>query len=464
MTRLCLYCKKVNKDDASYCVNCGKPLGKEKIVVDKSGYETIKKENEKLETIAYSGKWEAYGFLFGRFVRSKSYKELLGEETKQKQMIQRITYPTIALLVLGGLILFFYMKSDLDYYKFCNKNNLSEANKWYRIAAKYGVANTSEVLSVWGDSILPDEYDKYKKAANEGNMFALYTVGKYQEDSINREIKGDHMSWYKVAADKGYAAAQLKMAYHAETDSEKVVWYERAANLGNVEAQNNYGNMLYSGKGVKKDMKEAFGWYRKSGELGYVWGQYNLGHMYQYGLGTPRDTTLAIMWFKKAAEQNNPNAMNALGELSRYKKDYSNAMSWFKKAAALKYSIANRNIAELYLYGYGVPVDYQEMIKWYEKAAEYGDGVAQYRLGDIYENGKYNQPKNWETAVKWYKKVSNQIAHRATYNIGNIYETGGYGIKMDIHEAKLWYQKSSDLGYRPAKEKLQYYNMKIFPL
>ena len=170
MSKLCSFCKADNKDDASYCVNCGKPLGKEKTVVDKYGYETIKKENKELETIAYSRKWEAsrYSFLPGRYVRSKSYKELLDEEAKHRQKIQWITYPTIALLVLGGLILFFYMKSDLDYYKFSNSNNLSEANKWYRIAAKNGVADASEVLSVWGDSILPDEYEKYKRAAKEG--------------------------------------------------------------------------------------------------------------------------------------------------------------------------------------------------------------------------------------------------------------------------------------------------------
>ena len=459
MSKWCLFCKADNKDDASYCVNCGKPLGKEKTVVDKYGYETIKKENEKLETIAYSRKWEAsrYSFLPGRYVRSKSYKELLDEEAKHRQKIQWITYPTIALLVLGGLILFFYMKSDLDYYKFSNSNNLSEANKWYSIAAKNGVANSSEVLSVWGDSILTDEYDKYKRAAKEGNMFALYTVGKYQEDSINREIKGDHMSWYKVAADKGYAAAQLKMAYNAQTDSEKAVWLEKAASNGNAVAQNYLGNKYSSGEGVKCDYNEAFKWYKKAGDLGYAWGQYNLGNMYRYGRGTSRDTILAKMWYNKAVDQNNPNAMNALGEIYRYKKDYSTAMSWFKKAATLNYSLANRNIAELYLYGYGVPVDYQEMIKWYEKAAEYGDGVAQYRLGDIYEKGKYYQPKNWEAAVKWYKKVSDWGANWATYSLGNIFEVGGYGIKKDIQEAKLWYQKSSDLGYRPAKEKLRFF-------
>ena len=457
MAIICKHCNMSNKDDASYCVNCGKPFGKEKTVVDKFGYETIKKENKELETIAYSRKWEAsrYGFLSGRFVRSKSYKELLDEEVKHRQMIQWITYPTIALLVLGGLILFFNMKSDLDYYKFSNSNNLSEANKWYSIAAKNGVANSSEVLSVWGDSILTDEYDKYKRAAKEGNMFALYTIGKYQEDSINREIKGDHMSWYKVAADKGYAAAQLKMAYNAETDSEKVFWFEQAANLGNAEAQNNLGNIFYSGRGVKRDMKEAFGWFKRSGELGYVWGQLNLGAMYRYGHGTPKDTTLAVMWLKKAAEQNNPNAMNELGELSKSVKDYSNAMSWFKKAADRKYARACQNIANLYYYGHGVSTNYQKMMEWYKKGAEYGDGESQYQLGIIYKEGKYGQTIDLEKSLYWFKKVSDYNYKWATYNIGEIYEYGGNGINKDIQEALTWYKRSADAGYYKAKERLK---------
>ena len=453
MSKLCLHCKTNNKDAASYCVNCGKLLDRdEKVVVSKSKYDDLEYENSKLDQIAYSREWKADRYGWAREVRSKSYKELFDEEAKRNRKIQWVTYPTIALLLLGGLIFYFYMKSDLDYYEFSNRNNLSEANKWYLIAAKYGVANASEELAVWGDTIILNNLDFYKKTANEGNMFAMYTVGKILEDSI-QEKKDVISSWYKCAADWGHATAQRWMALSVESDSEKVIWLEKAANQGNAEAQNEFGNKYYWGQGVKCNYEEAFRWYKKSAELGFERGQRNLGFMYRYGLGVAKDTTEAIAWFMKAADQNNSSAMSALGELYRYKKAYGEALSWFKKAAANNYAPANRNIAFLYRYGYGVVKDYKEMIVWYKKAAELGDMESQCDMGQIYYEGICDNEKNWTEAVKWYKMAAEKN-NWAAYHLGEIYEIGGYGVRKDIKEAIKWYELSASQGSYSAKSKL----------
>ncbi len=46
--------------------------------------------------------------------------------------------------------------------------------------------------------------------------------------------------------------------------------YRKAAEQGDAKAQFNLGVMLYEGRGLAKDQKEAVRWYRKAAEHGYA--------------------------------------------------------------------------------------------------------------------------------------------------------------------------------------------------
>ena len=54
----------------------------------------------------------------------------------------------------------------------------------------------------------------------------------------------------------------------AQSYTEAVKWYRKAADQGNAKAQHNLGVMYYNGMGVAQDYTEAVKWYRKAAEIG----------------------------------------------------------------------------------------------------------------------------------------------------------------------------------------------------
>lgn len=83
----------------------------------------------------------------------------------------------------------------------------------------------------------------------------------------------------------------------------------KAANLDHVKAQLELGLMYAEGKGVEKNIKETLKWFIKAAEQGNVNAQNNLGIMYD-AAGLYDE---AFKWFKKAAEQGLDKAQQILG-------------------------------------------------------------------------------------------------------------------------------------------------------
>ena len=81
-----------------------------------------------------------------------------------------------------------------------------------------------------------------------------------------------------------------------------VSWYRKAAEQGYADAQFNLGVMYAKGAGVPQDYAMALPWYRKAADQGVASAQLGLGLMYAAGGGgVPRDYTQAHMWLNLAA-------------------------------------------------------------------------------------------------------------------------------------------------------------------
>ncbi len=93
-----------------------------------------------------------------------------------------------------------------------------------------------------------------------------------------------------------------------EGDKQAVKWFQKAAEQGQVDAQNNLGVMYSNGQGVLQDYEQAVEWYRKAAEQGYTSAQNNLGVMYQKGQGVLKDPKQAIKWYRRAAEEGEASA------------------------------------------------------------------------------------------------------------------------------------------------------------
>ncbi|MEO8340531.1 MAG: tetratricopeptide repeat protein [Nitrospirota bacterium] len=77
--------------------------------------------------------------------------------------------------------------------------------------------------------------------------------------------------------------------------------FQSLAAQGNVEAQNNLGELYARGQGVQQDYSQARQWYEKAAAQGHPLAQNNLAELHYAGLGGSQDDVRAYMWVSLAA-------------------------------------------------------------------------------------------------------------------------------------------------------------------
>ena len=70
-----------------------------------------------------------------------------------------------------------------------------------------------------------------------------------------------------------------------QSERKATVWYRKASDQRNAEAQFNLGAMYDQGRGVPQSNKEAAVWYQKAADQGNAEAQFNLVVMYDHVLG-----------------------------------------------------------------------------------------------------------------------------------------------------------------------------------
>lgn len=121
----------------------------------------------------------------------------------------------------------------------------------------------------------------------------------------------------------GNPVAQLRLGllyYHGhgvrESDSEALVWFERAARQGLAEAQFQLGNMYaygHASAGPDGDPQRlAAQWYFEAARRGHADARYSLGILFLTGTGVVQNQIEAEKWIRLAAEQGHPDAASYL--------------------------------------------------------------------------------------------------------------------------------------------------------
>ena len=301
----------------------------------------------------------------------------------------------------------------------------------------------------------------YEKAAKQEYADAQTALGimYYGGDGVTQDyIKAKE--WFEKAANQGdvYAQNWLGDIYGIKQDYTKAIyWYEKAANQGYAEAQGNLGWLYYHGYGVSQNYTKAKEWFEKAAAQDNKYSQYWLGNMYYNGEGVPQDYTKAKEWYEKAANQDYAQAQYALGILyykgEGVKQDYAKTQYWYEKAAAQGYAVAQCNLGSLYYNGEGVPQDYTKAKELFEKAAIQGDSDAQCNLGWLYYNGE-RVPQDYTKAKELFEMAANQDNAIAQNNLGYMYYYGK-GVSKDYTKAKYWYEKAAAQGIETAIEALK---------
>ena len=263
----------------------------------------------------------------------------------------------------------------------------------------------------------------------------------------------DHPETLKFMNEAAYAYLAL------ERYEKAFKWYEKAAELGDKDAQRDLGTLYYDGIGVERDYSKAFKWMKKSaeGEDGDPQAQSFLGAYYAEGTGTDYNTEEAIKWFKKAAELGEPKSQINLGLMYKNgtlngtpkEKDPEKALFWIEKAVGQGDSDAQAILGSWYYEGTVVKQDYDEAFKLFEKAAEQGSAEARLYLGIMFINGEGTNI-NVEKGCRLVIEAAEQGNAEAQFFLAQWYYDGMIegGSKSDAVE---WFRKAAEQGWVKAQ-------------
>ena len=163
-----------------------------------------------------------------------------------------------------------------------------------------------------------------EQAAKDGQADAALQLGHLYRSKRNFDATADAESnaiiWYMRAAEAGNVEAQFTLGtmYLAGSDIEKdaaaaASWLEKAAENDHAQSQFQLAVLYCTGQGVPLDLSQALIWYERAANLGHRFAQYNLGVMLAKGQGCEPDQDRAVAFLRQAAEQGVAEAQRALG-------------------------------------------------------------------------------------------------------------------------------------------------------
>lgn len=126
-----------------------------------------------------------------------------------------------------------------------------------------------------------------------------------------------------VSDDPNIAVAWMESAFHIGNDSDAAhdlaviyeygkygvevdvvvaaEWFQRAAELGHVEAMVELGLCYELGCGVEQSDGQALDWYTKAADLGHATAKFSVGEIFEEARGVPQSDEEACLWYYRAA-------------------------------------------------------------------------------------------------------------------------------------------------------------------
>jgi hypothetical protein len=215
----------------------------------------------------------------------------------------------------------------------------------------------------------------FRSAAEAGDATAeLNLASLYHRGEVPPQDDAQAALWLTKAADRGMLPAMLELAkwdlqpQHGNNVDGAIIWFKKAADLGDASAQAALGDIFSDQKLGRVDYAQAVTWYRMAADQGDRAGELGLGTQYLLGQGLPQDLGEARRWLTPAANQDHPYAEFLL--------------------------------AKMFEAGEGGPADGAAAARYYERAANYGIAEAQYRFGLLLASDRSNAT-SLISAYKW---------------------------------------------------------------
>lgn len=337
--------------------------------------------------------------------------------------------------------------------------NYSEAGKWFLRAASQGDTTAQRMVAkmhINGEGFKEDylvAVKWYQKAIEAGNIEAQNELAHMY---INNQ--GFSLDETKILAGKGNSIAQYALGFIykngfnvKQNNDDALIWLHRAAEAGNVYAQNELGHLYES---INKS-SDAVKWFREASEKGLPLAQNNLATMYRLGKGVDKNIDEALRLYELAAKNGNLIAKFKLGYIYYLGKEAAQDKN---KAFILIESVAkSREINEqqiraqhlfglMHLFGDGTVVNPNEAIGWFTIAANKGNALSQSLLGDIFEEGEV-VTKDAVRSAKWFMIADRFGEKEAKNKINKLKKTINKSDWNDaVAAAKAFRLKSSTMS------------------
>ncbi|WP_159586180.1 tetratricopeptide repeat protein [Chelativorans xinjiangense] len=187
--------------------------------------------------------------------------------------------------------------------------NAEEAAKWYGRAAEQGDPEAQmqyALMLIDGRFVEEDREKAYtlmRSAAEAGKPLAQFNLAQMMtEEGASME---EAVGWYERAAKTGLPDAQYAMAQvHAhgiggkpEDAAAARRWLLRAARQNYDTAQLDLGTWLVEGRGGEAKPEDGFAWLKRAADGGNVAAQNRVAKLYRAGVGVEADPVEAAAWY-----------------------------------------------------------------------------------------------------------------------------------------------------------------------
>jgi TPR repeat protein len=225
----------------------------------------------------------------------------------------------------------------------------------------------------------------------------LLAIGVILLAGYAASAEGTDITQLKADAQKGYASQQIELAAAYFTGNgvtqdakQAAYWYQKAAEAGDPEAENEIGFFYQAGIGVSVDRARALHWYQLAAASGLTRAKVNLGVLYVWGIGVAKDEELAVQFFHEAASRGDGVAASYLGDLYYFgigvKQDKAAAETWYKTGVKLHDPVAAYNLGTLFSVNADHPHDLRKAEAYLRPSAADGYIPAIHSLGLLLVN------------------------------------------------------------------------------
>jgi len=303
------------------------------------------------------------------------------------------------------------------------------------------------------------------KKGNAGALLCMATLHSEGKSGVPRNFHKAIELCRKAASQKAFirfketifpnlgvaeAECYLGACYHDgrgvdRNITEAFKWYLKSAQNDCVTAQNNVGLLLLNGHGCSKNYTSARSWFQKAAERGNAEAQYNYGMMLEKGLGGPVDIIKAVELLQLSADQGKLKALERLQKLSM-----SGALggsNMVKSKENLKKIAQSGDVASLFQLGRnylngtgGFDKDLRQAERYLREASNKGHADANLPLGKLLLELKDN-----EEAFEFIKLSAEKGSAEGQCELGILFAYG-HGCARDETKASRWLSRAKQKG------------------